>query len=227
MRASASCAETISAFANAACAVALAASALASASASALPRFIQKVTMATREPPAAISAPQVSTSCIASPPIGAESAPPEDARHLLDRASAEIGGDDDARPGANVTGDRVSRTQAKDLVVDNDFPDIDHHWQRRERADHRGPPAPLFRDDDRGGLRADGNLGLNFLDGEIDGELVLRIRRCELRLVGLDNGVEHRSRENTQKPLQHGQSRYLSRSPLRSAISASIVLRGS
>src|SRR6266566_8854012 len=116
MRASASWAATISAFASAACAVALAASAFASASASALPRFIQKVTMATREPPAAIRAPQVSTSCIASPPIGAGSARPEDAGHLLDRAPAEIGGDDDAGPGADVTGDRVSRAKAKDLV---------------------------------------------------------------------------------------------------------------
>src|SRR5712671_6843244 len=147
MRVSASCAETISAFASAACAVALAASALASASASALPRFIQKVTMATREPPAAISAPQVSTSCIASPPIGAWSGPPEDARHLLDGAPAEIGDDDDAGPGADVTGDRVSRAQAKNLVVDDDLPDVDHHWKRRERADHRGPPVPLLRDE--------------------------------------------------------------------------------
>src|SRR5882724_5823987 len=190
MRASTSCAETISAFASAACAVSLAASALASASASALPRFIQKVTMATREPLAAISAPQVSTSCIASPPIGA----PEDACHLLDRAPAEIGGDDDAGPGADVTGDRVSRAQAKNLVVDDDLPDVDHHWKRRERADHRGPPAPLLRDDDRGGLRAGGNLAFDFLDGKIDGELVLRIGGGKLRLVGLDNGVEHRSR---------------------------------
>src|SRR6266567_6045758 len=132
MRVSASCAETISAFASAACAVALAASAFASASASALPRFIQKVTMATREPPAAISAPQVSTSCITSPPIGAGSARPEDACHLLDRASAEIGGDDDAGPGADVTGDRVRRAKAKNLVVDDHLPDVDHHRQRRE-----------------------------------------------------------------------------------------------
>src|SRR6266550_6950921 len=131
MRVSASCAETISAFASAACAVALAASAFASASASALPRFIQKVTMATREPLAAISAPQVSTSCIASPPIGAGGAPPEDACHLLDRAPAEIGGDDDARPGADVTGDRVSRAQAKNLVP-NEVPllSISHHFAR-------------------------------------------------------------------------------------------------
>src|SRR5215470_18014265 len=111
MRASASWAETISAFSSAACAVALAAPALASASASALPRFIQKVTIATREPPAAITAPQVSTSCIASPPIGAGRAPPEDACHLLDRASAEVSGDDDAGPGTNVTGDRIRRAQ--------------------------------------------------------------------------------------------------------------------
>src|SRR5262245_14050087 len=177
MRASASCAETISAFANAACAVALAASALASASASALPRFIQKVTMATREPPAAISAPQVSTSCIASPPIGAGRTPPEDARHLLDGAPAEIGGDDHAGPGADVTRDRVGRTEAENFVVHDDFPNIDHNWKRRERADHRSPPAPLLRNDDRGGLGAGGNLGLDFLDGEIDGKLVLRIRR--------------------------------------------------
>src|SRR5690349_2099665 len=106
MRDSASCAETISAFAIAACAVALAASALASASASALPRFIQKVTMATREPPAAISAPQVSTSCIVSRPVGTGSAPLEDARHLLDRAPAEVSGDDDAGPNADVTATR-------------------------------------------------------------------------------------------------------------------------
>src|SRR5712672_3643265 len=138
MRVSAICAEAISAFASAACAVALAASALASASASALPRFIQKVTMATREPPAAISAPQVSTSCIASPPIGAWSGPPQDAGHLLDRAPAEIGGDDDAGPGADVTGDRVRCAETKDLVVDNHLPHVDHHWKRRERADHRG-----------------------------------------------------------------------------------------
>src|SRR5262245_53983414 len=116
MRASASCAETISAFASAACAVALAASALASASASALPRFIQKVTMATREPPAAISAPQVSISCIASPLIGAGSGAPEDACHLLDRAPAEISGDDHASPSADVTGDPIGRAQAQDLV---------------------------------------------------------------------------------------------------------------
>src|SRR6266581_7392359 len=129
MRVSASCAETISAFASAACAVALAASAFASASASALPRFIQKVTMATREPPASISAPQVSTSCIASPPIGAGSAPPQDARHLLDRAPAEIGGDDDAGPGTDVTGDRVSRAKAKDLVPNEVLPlSISHHF---------------------------------------------------------------------------------------------------
>src|SRR5262245_7179891 len=108
MRASASCAETLSAFASAACAVALAASALASASASALPRFIQKVTMATREPPAAISAPQVSTSCIESPPIETGPRPLEDACHFLDRASAEISGNDDTGPGADVAGDRVS-----------------------------------------------------------------------------------------------------------------------
>src|SRR5439155_22185364 len=145
MRVSASCAETISAFASAACAVTLAASAFANASASALPRFIQKVTMATREPPAAISAPQVSASCIASPPIGAGSARPEDARHFLDRTPAEIGGDDDAGPGADVTGDRVSGAQTKDLVVYHDLPDVDSHRQRRERPDHRGPPAPLLR----------------------------------------------------------------------------------
>src|SRR5215470_8292172 len=204
MRASASWAETISAFASAACAVALAAFALASASASALPRFIQKVTMATREPPAAISPPQVSTSCIASPPIGAGSAPPEDARYLFDRAPTEIRGDDDAGPGADVAGDRVGAAQAKDLVVDDDLPDVDHHRKRRERPDHRGPPAPLLRDDDRGGLRAGSNLGLDLLDGEIDGELVLRIGRGKLRLVGLDNGVEHRSREDPENPLQHG-----------------------
>src|SRR5215470_7205733 len=131
MRASASWAETISAFASAACAVALAASALASASASALPRFIQKVTMATREPPAAISAPQVSTSCIASPPIGAERAPPEDARHFLDRAPAEIRGDDDAGPGADVACDCVGRAQAKDLVPNEVLLlSISHHSER-------------------------------------------------------------------------------------------------
>src|SRR5262245_1591018 len=204
MRASASCAETISAFASAACAVAPAASALASASASALPRFIQKVTMATREPPAAISAPQVSTSCIASPLIGARRAPPEDARHLLDGAPTEISGDDDAGPGADVTGDRVSRAQSQDFVVDYHFPDVDHHRQRRERAYHRSPPAPLLRDDDRGGLRAGGNLSLDLLHGKIDGELVLRIRRRKLRFVGLDNRIEHWSREDAEKPLQHG-----------------------
>src|SRR5262245_54877154 len=104
MRASASCSATSSAFTSAVLAVAAAASPLASASASALPRFIQKVMMATSEPLAAISAPQVRTSCITSPL--------EDARDLLDRAAAEIGSDDNARPGRSVAGDRIGGPKA-------------------------------------------------------------------------------------------------------------------
>src|SRR5262245_3640940 len=104
MRASASCSAPRLALASAVLAVAAAASALAAASASALLRFIQKVMMATSEPLAAMSAPQVRTSCIASPL--------EDARDLLDRAAAEVCGHDDTRPRGNVAGDRICGPEA-------------------------------------------------------------------------------------------------------------------
>src|SRR5262245_61320780 len=104
MRVSASCVEMSSAFASAAVAAEAAASALAAASASALPRFIQNVMMATSEPPAAISAPQVRISCMATSPL-------EDSRDLLDRAAAEIGGDDDTGPGGDLAGDCVGRAE--------------------------------------------------------------------------------------------------------------------
>ena len=65
---------------------------------------------------------------------------------------------------------------------------------------HRITSAPLLRDDDRGGLRAGGNLAFDFLDGEIDGELVLRIRRGKLRLVGLDGQPKSFGPSKTKKP---------------------------
>src|SRR6266545_2190128 len=189
MRASASWPDTSSAFASAAVAAEVAASALAEASASALPRFIQKVTMATSEPLAAISAPQVRTSCMAASPL-------EDARDLFDRAPAEIGGDNDAGPGRDLSSDRIRGAEAHDFVPDHHLPDVDHHGERGERTDDRRPPAALLRDDDRGRLRARGDLGLDFLDGE----LVLRVRRCELRLVAGDDRRLVRGYKNEKRP---------------------------
>src|SRR5262249_14462912 len=165
MRASASWPATSSALASAAVAAAAAASALAQASASALPRFIQNVTMAASEPPAAISAPQVRMSAMASPL--------EDARDLLDRAAAEIGGDDDAGPGRHVARQGVCFTQPEYLVPKHDFAEIDADGVGHERARQRRPPPALLRNDDRGRLLARLDLGFDFLDRKLNGERVL------------------------------------------------------
>src|SRR5262249_58615824 len=130
---------------SAAVAAAAAASALAQASASALPRFIQNVTMAASEPPAAISAPQVRRSCMDSPL--------EDARDLLDRAAAEIGGDDDAGPGRHVARERIRRTKRQQFVPNDDLPEIDADDVVHERTRQRRPPTALRGDDDRRRLR--------------------------------------------------------------------------
>ena len=42
--------------------------------------------------------------------------PLEDARDLLDRAAAEIGGHDDAGPGRHVACERVCRTEREQFV---------------------------------------------------------------------------------------------------------------
>src|SRR5262249_19037856 len=131
---------------------------------SALRRFIQTGTMGASEPPAAISAPQVRMSAMASPL--------EDARDLLDRAAAEIGGDDDAGPGRHIARQDVSFAQPEYLVPEDDFAEIDADDVGHERARQRRPPPALLRNDDRGRLLARLERGFDFLVWQLHGECV-------------------------------------------------------
>src|SRR5215831_17795381 len=197
MRASASWPATSSALARAAVAATVAASALAQASASALPRFIQNVTIAASEPAAAISAPQVRMS--------AKGSPLEDPRDLLDRAAAEIRGDDDAGPGCDIAGEWISGSERQQFVPNDDLREIGADDIGHQRTRERRPPSPLLRDDDGGGLLARLDVGLDLLDRKLNGERVFAVRGRKLGLVGFEersgDNVEHRARQELHEPL--------------------------
>src|SRR5262252_8733159 len=61
--------------------------------------------------------------------------PPDRFGDLLERAAADIGGDDGARPGGDVARERVGGAQAQHLVPDDHLPHEDDHREREQRAD--------------------------------------------------------------------------------------------
>ena len=139
------------------------------------------------------------------------SLPPQNPRHLLQTAAAEIGGEHDQRPLRHVGGERVGAAQAEHLVPHHHLPDVDNE---RKATNGRGGAmyqAPARRSPLASPARARG-CSTSLARSQIGRDL-LAVFSAESLALGVDRRLGERPAQQIAEPAENNDEHSIQPSP--------------